>query len=267
MKKLLTLILIISNLLTHAQTKQGKRRTQKKTAPPSQLTLVSPDDIRCRFSYFKGTKQISTSICKVGENPLRGAATAYDKRGNVIYQRETRRYGGHASVDFSYHANGAVHTAHYSSAPDAGIQWYSSTHYFDPDGKLVDVKSQSHEDMISVRFDTNKVLSNPAVNPRYEVMKCAEIWVTSIRIKNNLKDTLRVEHQFTGVKEPSLVTLVAPGENIKLTDLIDAERFAQVKERISLSVFNLRSRKQLNLPGNPLEEIVSRTEKQITFQF
>jgi hypothetical protein len=267
MKQALTFLLIISTLVVNAQSRRTKRKPLPST-PTTKPALVSPDDIKCRFSYFKGTRQISTSICKIADHPLRGAATAYDRRGNIIYQRETRRYGGHASVDFTYHANGAVHTVYYSSAPDAGIQWYNSTHYFDLEGKLVDVKSQSHEDMISVRLDTNKALSNPAVNPRYEVMKCAEIWVTSVWIKNTLSDTLRAEHRFTGMREPSLVTLVPPGSEVKITDLVDAERFANVRERMELLVFNQRSKSRIAFSDKKSEEaILSRTEKRITFLF
>lgn len=268
MKKLLTFILIISTLSVVAQSKRtGKKRTNKP-ALDTPAVVTQPGEDRCRFTFFKNTRQISSSICKIEGFPLRGSATAYDQSGKVIYHRETRRYGGHASVDFTYHANGAVHTAHYSSAPDAGIQWYNSTHYFDPEGRLADVKSQSHEDMISTRIDTNRSTYNLPVNPRYEVVRCAEIWVTSVWVDNQTADTLRIEHRLTGMREPAIVTQAAPGSTVKVADLIDAERFANVTERMQITVFNQRNKRKLSIPAKDTrEQIVSRTEKRITHRF
>ncbi len=63
-----------------------------------------------------------------------GRSSAYNKQGQVIFDRQTRRFAGHASVHFSYHANGAVSKAQVSEAPDGGIQWYRSTTSFDTAG-------------------------------------------------------------------------------------------------------------------------------------
>ncbi|MCC6575733.1 MAG: hypothetical protein IT228_00160 [Flavobacteriales bacterium] len=64
-----------------------------------------------------------------------GRSWAYDRRGRVIYQQQTRRVGGHATVDFRYHPNGGVSRADYSTMPDGGIQWYRSTTTFDEEGR------------------------------------------------------------------------------------------------------------------------------------
>ena len=40
-----------------------------------------------------------------------GHSWAYDRSGRVIFERQTRKIGGHASVDFSYHPSGAVSKA------------------------------------------------------------------------------------------------------------------------------------------------------------
>lgn len=266
MKYLLFFLLLFSAWVTVGQFKKlGTTPSKRLKSPPATMAF---QEYPCRLTYFKNTRQISTSYCQVAEHPLRGAATAYDRRGNIIYQRETRRYAGHASVDFTYHPNGAVYTANYSSAPDAGIQWYESTHYFDPAGNLVDVKSRSHEDLLSIQLDTNKTLSNPAVYPSYEVMKCAEIWVTSLWILNTTSDTLKAEHHFTGMREPALVTFIAPRTPTKITDLLEAERFANLQERLQLVVFNLKTGKRISFSFNKTkEERLSRTEKRITLAF
>ena len=63
-----------------------------------------------------------------------GHSWAYDRSGRVIFERQTRKIGGHASVDFSYHPDGTVSKAEVSQAPDGGIQWYRSTTTFDTAG-------------------------------------------------------------------------------------------------------------------------------------
>lgn len=71
-----------------------------------------------------------------------GHSWAYDREGHVIHQQQTRQFAGHASVDFSYHPNGAVSRAAYSTMPDGGIQWYKSTTTFDEAGKQTGFSEQ-----------------------------------------------------------------------------------------------------------------------------
>lgn len=71
-----------------------------------------------------------------------GHCWAYDRQGRVIFDRQTRNVGGHASVHFRYHPNGAVGRVEYSTAPDGGIQWYKSTTAFDPEGNQTGFNEQ-----------------------------------------------------------------------------------------------------------------------------
>lgn len=63
-----------------------------------------------------------------------GRSWAFDPQGRVIFEKQTRRFAGHATVNFRYYPNGAVSRADYSEMPDGGIQWYESTTTFDENG-------------------------------------------------------------------------------------------------------------------------------------
>ncbi|MBS1567901.1 MAG: hypothetical protein JST45_00525 [Bacteroidetes bacterium] len=80
------------------------------------------------------TGELSTKAWTDADNRW-GHSWAYDRKGQVIFDRQTRRIGGHASVDYRYHPNGGISRADYSTMPDGGIQWYESTTTFDEDGK------------------------------------------------------------------------------------------------------------------------------------
>mgnify|MGYP001600905048 CR=1 FL=1 len=82
--------------------------------------------------YFT-TGQLSTKAWTDADGRW-GHSWAYDRSGRVIFDRQTRTVGGHASVTYSYHPNGAVSKAEVSDAPDGGIQWYRSTTTFDVEG-------------------------------------------------------------------------------------------------------------------------------------
>jgi hypothetical protein len=91
-------------------------------------------------------KQKSTVVTLLTGNIKSGHAIAYNREGREIYRKEISRLHGHATVRFEYYDNGAVKRAHYSTAPDGGIQWYRNTTYFSEDGVVTRVEEQSHDD-------------------------------------------------------------------------------------------------------------------------
>lgn len=113
-----TLIALAASLLLSAQ---GRERTVKTDTG----TVV--------LHYFT-TGQPSSRAWTDADNRW-GHSWAYDRSGRVIFDRQTRAIGGHASVTYSYHPNGAVSKAEVSDAPDGGIQWYRSTTTFDSEGE------------------------------------------------------------------------------------------------------------------------------------
>ncbi|HRF80598.1 MAG TPA: hypothetical protein PL070_10980, partial [Flavobacteriales bacterium] len=96
--------------------------------------------------HFK-TGEVSTREWRDKDDRF-GLTTAYDRTGKEIFRFGTRRIGGHASVHFSYHANGAISKAEASDAPDAGIQWFRSTTTFDDQGNQTGYWKEGHEDLM-----------------------------------------------------------------------------------------------------------------------
>ncbi|MBC7552734.1 MAG: hypothetical protein H7257_02015, partial [Taibaiella sp.] len=81
------------------------------------------NDNKCEYHYFRG-KRISTATCYEKNNF--GKAVAYNKKGEIIYEKHIRKVAGHSYVIFSYYRTGAVSKAVWHDAADGGIQWYSS---------------------------------------------------------------------------------------------------------------------------------------------
>ena len=79
-----------------------------------------------------------------------GYSKAFDKTGKLIYTATSSRTGVLSGTSFTYYENGAVKVAYYSSHPDAGIQWYKKTTYFDENGIITNEYEQSHDDRVTV---------------------------------------------------------------------------------------------------------------------
>lgn len=107
--------------------------------------------------HFFKDKTISTVVYY---SQWDGKAIAYNKKGEIIYENGVRNFAGHASVYFSHYPSGAVKSAHYSSAPDAGIQWYKSDTQFDEEGNVTSYYEQSQEDLMRPSFHTEPTQSS-----------------------------------------------------------------------------------------------------------
>ena len=112
------------------------------------FSAAARDYPNCTNHYFKN-KKISTSECYDADHRW-GKAIAYNANGAVIYEKELRRIAGHSSVMFSYYENGGVKKAEWSSAPDGGIQWYSSVTTFSEDGTITSVSENDYDNKPSI---------------------------------------------------------------------------------------------------------------------
>lgn len=106
--------------------------------------------------HFFSDKKISTIIYY---SQWDGKAQAYNLKGEIIYEKGVRNFAGHASVHFSHYPSGAVKSAHYSSAPDAGVQWYKSDTQFDEQGNITGYFEQSHEGLLRPSFQFEQIKS------------------------------------------------------------------------------------------------------------
>ncbi|MBI3136265.1 MAG: hypothetical protein HYZ14_16440 [Bacteroidetes bacterium] len=115
---------------------------------PAQLNQKYVEKPEGNFTYcYHQNGKISTEAFYTNASGYMapGYAKAFDKSGNEIYNQPVSRTGLLSSVQFSYYENGAVKTAHYSSHPDAGIQWYEKTTGFDEAGKITSETEMSND--------------------------------------------------------------------------------------------------------------------------
>lgn len=135
----------------------------------------------CEKTFFK-SGQVSTEKCFDKENRF-GKAYAYTKSGKLIYEKGLRKIAGHESVYFTFYPGGAVKKAEWSSAPDAGIQWYNSTDEFSEDGTLINHTENNYDDYLRVTTpftpkekDTVVTLKEKKADTLISTKKKVEVW-------------------------------------------------------------------------------------------
>jgi hypothetical protein len=199
--------------------------------------------------HYHSNKKIATKEVKLSNDQLWGYAKAFDQQGKEIYLMHTRRVAGHATVDFSYYASGAVRQAHFTSHPDGGIQWSDITHRFDENGKITEVIDNSSDDFghYRVRIDSPYQLdtikypvSPPVVVPskKQEVIRCAEIYSTEVYLINATGKTrkykaLQLKSSFDELQQKGEI---AKNDTVKIGSYHEAQIFTHPKERLKLEV-------------------------------
>lgn len=186
--------------------------------------------VRCTYSYFKNSKKISTSLC-YDDDGRWGKARAFNTDGKEIYTAELRRVAGHASVEFTYYPSGAVAKAHWHSAPDAGIQWYNTTTFFDQDGNITSVEHNDYD-----QSPTTTLPRLPATVPvKQATLKCAAIFVTEGWYINKCPYPVTITAVRTGGSNEQKKVTVAAGDTVKGLEYINAEQFADVAQVYAFS--------------------------------
>ena len=188
----------------------------------------------CTYSYFKDRK-ISTAIC-YDKDRRWGKATAYDHSGKVIHEWEVRRVAGNASVAFEYYPNGAVRSADWHSAPDGGIQWYSSKTTFAENGTITSEVHNDYDD------DPAKFLYKRITpDQRTPVVKCAEIYATEYCYINKCPFQVSVTSVGPGIGQRK-VSIVGSADTIKGGEYIMAEQFADIPQLFKFNIIGKNKR-------------------------
>lgn len=238
-----------------------------------QLTVQAQEFKDCNYTPFKDGKR-STSVC-YSENKYEGIAIAYNSKGDVIGEWKLSRMHVLASVHFTFHSNGGVHKAEYSSHPDAGIQWYRSFTTYDENGVKTDFREESHEDRvlspsIFVLEDETKeqkklpeapyLVTDTLHSKNQEQVKkdstatntitCAVIYISELWIDNRTGKDIMVKWDKkykTDEKENSLSFVkIKKGEKIKLTEQIQAQYYDDPMKILNISIWNSKGKKKLN---------------------
>ncbi len=187
-----------------------------------------------------------------------GRSLAYKRDGTVIFEGGTRRIGGHASVHFSYHPNGAVSTAETSDAPDGGIQWYRSTTTFDEDGNRTGFWEYGRDNYGPILRPSAPVRHEPLhpEDPRLvgqpghvepTLPPCQRMFVNEVFLVNGTrqagKATVKSLRPSPALKDSEHT--LAPGDTVRLGTYSMGERFAPPAAELTVEVRRaLRNRKK-----------------------
>lgn len=229
------------------------------------LTIYSQKYTDCTYTYFKNGNT-STSKC-LDENKQEGKSIAYNLSGEIIGEWKISRRNMLSGVHFSFHENGMVKKAEFSSHPDAGIQWYRSYTTYDSTGKKINFTEQSHDDdltgpakiknvktydeYLKEQTDSlNKEKLKKTDTLKQETMQCAVIYVSELWIENKTGKSLIVncDKKYKGdAKENfSISILIKKGEKVKITEQIQAQFYEDPMKMVNISIRNSKGMKKLN---------------------
>lgn len=180
-----------------------------------------------------------------------GRSWAYDRNGKVIFEGQTRRVAGHASVRFSYHPNGAVSKVETSDAPDGGIQWYKSTTTFDEHGNKTGFSEYGRDNYGPIPRLTlhPREPYGPTEEPHKEpeVAICQRMFVNEVFLVNGTrqtgKATVKALRPSPALKDSEHT--LAPGDTVRLGTYSMGETFAAPDQELTVEVRRvLRNRKR-----------------------
>ncbi len=203
-------------------------------------STVKTDTGTVVLHYFS-TGQLSTKAWMDKDNRW-GQSWTYDRRGKVIFDRQTRKIAGHASVDFRYHPNGAVSRAEYSDAPDGGIQWYRSTTTFDTAGVQTGFSEDGwdNDGPIRPRVSPPPTPAQPAYKQeevREQQMFTNEYFVVA---RKNCRVQVRPKHPSPAAKD--LDATLLKGDTLRGGTYSLGERFDPPLEHVAVTATNRRGK-------------------------
>ena len=185
--------------------------------------VVKQKDGSTATKYFHKNGKVST-IETWDKDKRDGTLKGFNNQGKELFSLSLRHYGGHASAQLSWYANGQVKSVSYSDAPDGGIQYYHSTRLFDEKGNQTSFTEDSYDDHLKLEVpvrDTTKP-RKPLVEINQPLEKKAAYYrlLAVIENKSSKKVSLTV-HYSGGKKEESISFDLKPGDSY----LFDTPRF------------------------------------------
>ena len=220
--------------------------------------------------YFPNGKVSTFSY--IDENRY-GKAFAYNFKDEVIYENGTRRIHGSAGVHFSHHANGMVKTAHYSSHPDGGIQWYRTTTTFNEKGEKISEIHDNYEGpgqpsphvIIETvpqpekttpenpSFEEQVPQKSPDQTQEKEIVVCAAIHQNEVEVINHTNSS--IELTFSYLNKDTVIVLRS-GEKADGPTYISAEISSPLHQNITFRYLPKRRRKNVRevIKSNQIEQ-------------
>jgi hypothetical protein len=181
------------------------------------------------------------SVWKENYNDRTGKVTAYDNSGKIIFEFYTRSFSGHAYADIEYYKNGQVKKVYYSSAPDAGIQWYNITIYFDENGKETGRSEQSNEHLLRPTLpiyfkDSIRILSPQKIDS-------SKWFITEYYLINVSNLTYKLINKLD-TASPKSVLLIKPKDTLFLQKEYHQYKFNSINREPTLTVYNNKKSKK-----------------------
>lgn len=196
----------------------------------------------CNYTKFKNGK-VATSTC-YDEDRYRGNSIAYNLKGEKIGEWSLSRMHQLSSVHFSFHANGGVYKAEYSSHPDAGIQWYRNVTTYNEQGVKVDFWEQSHDDRITMDPTFIEYKVEP-INPpsKSETIACAIPYISELWIDNRLSQNIKVIWASKIHKEQKGSITILKGKKAKVAEWLMAQMFDNPLPHFDINVVSTSGKK------------------------
>jgi hypothetical protein len=232
--------------------------------------FVCQAQMNCKNSRSQDLEFIKTCLHKNAQvstkeiwdkDKRQGKSLAFNSKGEQLYEFYLRNFGGHASAHVSYYSNGQVSKVEYSSAPDAGIQWYRETIKFDENGKQIEkwVDQHPHEWHTEPTFQ-------PTVQPtkiKENVIECAVPYLTVYKIKNTTNRKIEVKlipQRNTTIQLNEKIIVIKSNQFAVLDSILLAQRFLAPNEGYLITL-NLPKRKAEKYQLLSLETIQEKERK------
>lgn len=202
--------------------------------------LAQENFTSCTKTFFTN-KKLSTKTC-LDKEKHKGKAYAYNQKGEIIGQWEISRMHMYSSVHFTYHENGGVKNASYSSHPDGGIQWYKSNTSFDENGNQINFSEESHDDF--EKHIKNIPTVKPEEKQKEEKIQQDKTEVATIRkmsylwVENTTKKKLLITYYDKNTFKNEDTVWVNAGEKKKIILNIDQKEFKDPYELHDFKITN-----------------------------
>ncbi len=215
-----------------------------------------------------------STISYIDEAKLTGKARAYNFKGEVIYEEETRRMSGSAGVNFTHHENGMVHRADFSSHPDGGIQWLSKLTVFNDQGEKISEKKEVHDPLRRSPYvvpgpdsppgpkkqretHRKKETEKPTPIPsKKEVVHCAGIHQNYLTVINHTRFKIEVTFIY---QNKDTVKVLKSGEKMEGPTYITAEISGLPEKNLTFRYVPKRRRKKVKKVVKSIQNEVYKT--------
>lgn len=182
----------------------------------------------CQETYFKSGGR-SSQVCRTPETHS-GIAKVYDRTGAVSREWTLSTMHVISTLQLHFHTNGAVSKAVYHSAPDAGIQSWTTISYFDTLGRFL---SEETEDRNTLHPSPRVPQTAPPMVQ--EVVREAAIHVSILKLTNQSRQVLRVRAYRHGQSPPSWIIL-KPREEVDLFEWYMAGIFQNPQPFVTIEI-------------------------------